>query len=61
MFFGPLCVDVGPDGFQSCPADTANEVGPVPEQRFLVERCEVIGKTVAGTPGTRCLEVVDEE
>ena len=33
MFFGPLGVDVGPNSLQGRAADTADEIGSMPEQR----------------------------
>jgi len=35
------------DAFQCGTAKTAGEVGPVPEQGLPVERCPMLGKTIA--------------
>jgi len=50
VLFGSLGVDVGAHRLKRCADETANKVSAVPEQRLRVERREVFGKTVAGTP-----------
>ena len=54
MFFGSLCIHIGPYRFERSTADTAHKVGPVPEQRFAVELGNVFGKAVSGPSRTGC-------
>jgi hypothetical protein len=60
MFFGHLCVHIGPYRFQRSAANTANKVGTVSTQRLAVELGYVFGKTTPGAPcAGRFLVVVD--
>ena len=60
MFFGSLCIHIGPYRFERSTADTAHKVGPVPEQRFAVELGNVFGKAVSGPSRTGRFQVVNQ-
>ena len=61
MFFGSMSVNVGAYCLKRGAADTADKIGPVPEQRFAVERGQVVSETVTGAAGAGALQVVHQD